>query len=67
MAKSVAVGQKHGLLQTLKRYKWLYIMLLPGIIYYIVFKFYPATNLIIVFQDYFPTLGISGSPWVGPG
>ncbi len=65
MAKSVAVGQKHGLLQTLKRYKWLYIMLLPGIIYYIVFKFYPATNLIIVFQDYFPTLGISGSPWVG--
>ena len=39
MAKSVAVGQKHGLLQTLKRYKWLYIMLLPGIIYYIVFKF----------------------------
>ncbi len=47
------------------RNKWLYIMLIPGIIYYIVFKFYPASYLVIVFQDYFPTLGVQGSPWIG--
>jgi len=45
--------------------KWLYIMLIPAIIYYIIFKFVPASYIAIVFQDYYPTLGMSGSPWVG--
>lgn len=47
------------------RNKWLYIMLIPGTVYYIMFKLVPFGYLVIIFQDYFPPLGIGGSPWVG--
>ena len=58
------VKQKPRWVKDIIRNKWLYFMLVPGIIYYVIFKFYPATYLVIVFQDYFPTLGVTGSPWV---
>jgi len=45
--------------------KWLYIMLIPGTIYYILFKLLPIGYLSIAFQDYYLNLGILGSPWVG--
>lgn len=47
------------------RDRWLYIMLLPGIIYYVIFKILPIFGLGIVFMDYLPPLGFGGSPWVG--
>ena len=57
----------------LKKKKWaqikknnaLYLMLLPGILYFIVFKYIPMGGLVIAFQDYQPFLGIFGSPFVG--
>lgn len=45
--------------------KWLYIMLIPGIIYFIVFKFTPMWGVSIAFKDYSPYLGFAGSEWVG--
>jgi len=47
------------------RNRWLYVMLLPGIIYFIVFKYLPMWGLIISFQNYHPFLGILKSEWVG--
>ncbi|MFD1956301.1 ABC transporter permease [Paenibacillus thailandensis] len=52
-------------LTSVKRNKLLYLMILPGFIYFIVFKYLPMGGLIISFQDYQPYLGVSGSPWVG--
>lgn len=40
-------------------------MILPGFIYFVIFKYAPMGGLIISFQDYQPYLGIQGSPWVG--
>ncbi|MBW4081347.1 sugar ABC transporter permease [Paenibacillus sp. S150] len=40
-------------------------MILPGLLYFIVFKYLPMGGLIIAFQDYQPFLGITGSPWAG--
>jgi putative aldouronate transport system permease protein len=40
-------------------------MLLPGIIYFIVFKYIPMFGLVMAFQDYKPFLGFIESPWVG--
>ncbi|MFB9274684.1 ABC transporter permease [Cohnella cellulosilytica] len=40
-------------------------MLLPGVLYFIVFKYLPMSGLVIAFQDYRPFLGIGGSSWVG--
>ncbi len=43
----------------------LYILLLPTIVFFIIFKYYPMYGLQIAFRDYFTTMGFSGSPWVG--
>ncbi len=58
--------KKNGeLKRRLWRNKWLYVMLLPGVLYFIIFKYLPMYGLIISFQDYKPYQGISGSEWVG--
>jgi len=49
----------------LLRYRWLYLMLIPGLAYFAVFKYLPMYGLTIAFQDFVPFLGYSGSPWVG--
>lgn len=56
---------KRPLWPDLKRDRYLYVLALPGILFFVVFKYIPITNLVIGFQDYSPYLGISGSPWVG--
>jgi putative aldouronate transport system permease protein len=47
------------------RDKWLYYMLLPGIAYFLIFKYVPMYGIIMAFQDYKPHLGYAHSPWVG--
>ena len=42
-----------------------YIMLIPGIIFFLVFCYGPMYGLIIAFQDFYPLKGISGSSFVG--
>lgn len=49
----------------IKSNKYLYLMLLPGVLYFIIFKYLPMGGLVIAFQDYQPWDGISGSPFVG--
>ncbi|WP_132009763.1 ABC transporter permease [Mesobacillus foraminis] len=45
--------------------KYLYLMIAPGLLYFIIFKYFPMGGLMIAFQDYQPFLGITGSPWAG--
>ncbi len=47
------------------RDKWLYLMLIPVIAYYIVFKYIPMYGLVIAFKDYNVFKGIHESVWVG--
>ena len=47
------------------RHWQLYLMMVPGLLYFIVFKYVPIVNAVIAFKDYRVTLGIWGSPWVG--
>ncbi|GGF80809.1 sugar ABC transporter permease [Paenibacillus albidus] len=48
----------------LKNYS-LYLIVLPVLLYYIIFHYLPIYGAIIAFKDYVPTKGIWGSPWVG--
>lgn len=43
----------------------LYLLLLPAVIYLLVFQYAPLYGVQIAFRDYTPKLGIIGSPWVG--
>ena len=48
-----------------QRNKYVYLMLIPVLAFYILFKFRPMTNMVIAFQDYKVFKGIAGSKWVG--
>ena len=48
-----------------RRDKWLYLLLLPGFIYFIVFKYLPMFGIVIAFENYVPYSGVLGSQWVG--
>ena len=47
------------------RNRGLYILLIPMLIYFILFNVLPIWGLQIAFRDFKPVLGITGSPWVG--
>ena len=47
------------------RNRYVYLMALPVILFYILFHFVPMYGLIISFKDYTPSKGILGSNWVG--
>ncbi|WP_059052783.1 ABC transporter permease [Paenibacillus senegalimassiliensis] len=43
----------------------LFLMLIPGILYYVIFRYFPMGGLVIAFKDYNFRDGILSSPWVG--
>jgi putative aldouronate transport system permease protein len=47
------------------RERWMYILALPGVLYFGLFQYLPMLGNIIAFQDYSPFLGFFDSPWVG--
>ncbi|HIY58735.1 MAG TPA: sugar ABC transporter permease [Candidatus Tetragenococcus pullicola] len=63
--KEIKAKQRKKKWDKIKTNHALYLMLLPGILYFIVFKYLPMGGLVIAFQDYQPFLGILGSPFVG--
>ncbi|MGO4106964.1 ABC transporter permease [Paenibacillus sp. YAF4_2] len=54
-----------GITRRLRRNIWLYVMVLPGLLYFLIFKYAPMFGLIIAFQNFKPFKGIKGSEWVG--
>lgn len=52
-------------MKRLIRNRYMYLMIFPGLVYFIIFKYLPMYGLIISFQDYLPYKGITGSEWVG--
>lgn len=54
-----------GLFRRIIRFRYLYLMLLPAVVYYAVFHYFPMYGATIAFKQFSITKGISGSPWVG--
>ncbi len=42
-----------------------YLLLLPSLVFMIVFAYIPMVGIVIAFQNYDPVAGFFGSPWVG--
>ena len=65
--RTAALSQKskRGFLGNLVYYKEYYIMLIPGLLFFLVFCYGPMYGLVIAFQDYYPLKGVSQSEWVG--
>ncbi len=67
MAKQKNVLQKkESMWSIFKKNYILYLMMLPGLLYFLIFKYIPMpTGFLIAFKDYMPWEGLSGSKWVG--
>lgn len=48
-----------------KKNKYVYLMVFPVIVYFIIFSYWPMYGVIIAFKDYSPGKGILGSEWIG--
>lgn len=49
----------------LKRKKYLYIMMIPGVFYFLIFHYVPMYGVLIAFKDFSFKKGILGSDWIG--
>lgn len=56
-------GERGVVWRRIKRNYQLYIIILPVVLYFLIFCYQPMYGLLIAFKDYVPTLGIWGSPW----
>jgi putative aldouronate transport system permease protein len=61
---AVSLPQK-SLWLRLKANRWLFLLALPGILYFLLFRYLPMWGLLIAFKRFSPALGMWGSPWVG--
>lgn len=52
-------------LKGLRKTRTLQLLLLPGLLYFIVFHYIPMYGVTIAFKAYNTRLGILGSPWIG--
>ncbi|SDM80986.1 carbohydrate ABC transporter membrane protein 1, CUT1 family (TC 3.A.1.1.-) [Paenibacillus sp. yr247] len=43
----------------------LYLLAIPGVLYFVIFKYLPMWGVLLSFEDYSPFLGFWESPWVG--
>lgn len=63
--KAVTLAKKNSFVTYFYQHKWLYFMIIPGALYFIIFRYAPMFGLIMAFQRYTPYKGIFGSEFVG--
>lgn len=67
---TVVTAPKKPLLQRMKAVlvrDWpLYVMMIPGLLFFAIYKYAPMYGIQIAFKDYAIRKGINGSPWVDP-
>lgn len=54
--------------RTFNRYKFYYLLALPGLLFFLIFHYVPMAGIVVAFKDISPFEGISGiftSEWVG--
>lgn len=62
----VPLTDKRGdIMAKLWKYRYLYLLILPGILYFVIFRYIPMYGVVIAFQDFSINKGIWGSKWVG--
>ena len=60
-----SAGRGRKTWKAVKEHKMLYLLMLPGLLYFILFRYLPMFGLVIAFKDYNIFRGIWASDWVG--
>jgi putative aldouronate transport system permease protein len=58
-------GWRQNFWRHLYRDRFFVLMILPVVVYFLLFSYYPMYGVLIAFKDYMPNKGILGSDWVG--
>ena len=58
-------SKNHPQWRSFLRNRWLYFLLIPGILYLFIFNYLPMYGIIISFKDFSFRKGILGSEWIG--
>lgn len=64
-SKQVTLDGKMSTIRHFVKYKWLYIFLIPGFTYLLIFKYIPMFGILIAFKDFSLVRGIWASSWIG--
>ncbi|WP_248926570.1 ABC transporter permease [Paenibacillus hamazuiensis] len=65
LVKTAQNSRWKSVLHGLRRDKFLYLLIAPGVLFFLIFKYVPMWGIVIAFQDYSPYMGVMESPWVG--
>ena len=57
--------KKRTLAKELARNRYIYLMIAPGLLFYLIFAYGPMPGLMLAFKKYIYIKGILGSPWTG--
>ena len=57
--------KKQSLGARMWKYRQFYLMILPALVYVLIFNYGPLYGVQIAFKNFKGSLGITGSPWVG--
>ncbi|MBD5093051.1 MAG: sugar ABC transporter permease [Subdoligranulum sp.] len=63
--QSSPLGNNKNFWQRLYKDRYLLLLFLPCLVYYIMFKYVPMWGVLISFKDFKPFIGFAGSKWVG--
>ena len=62
---SASERKRSGWRYALRKHKYLYLMLLPGILYFVIFCYVPMGGIVMAFENFNYKAGIFGSEWIG--
>ena len=63
-AQQTGLAKKNKWVQ-IKRDKWMYLLHLPGVLYFIIFKIIPLWGIFISMKDFYAGVPFMKAPWVG--
>ena len=52
-------------MKEIKKYKYMYLIVLPGLLFFLIFHYFPMYGIQLGFKDFQIGKGIWASPWVG--
>ena len=63
--KNIRLPQRSSLLARIIKHRYLYLMILPGMVFFLIFNYAPLYGIQLAFKKFMYSEGISGSPWIG--
>lgn len=65
MASEVSNRRRKSLWSRVRAERGMYLFIVPGFLFFVIFRYIPLLGNIVAFQDYSPYLGVFRSEWTG--